>query len=367
MKKRWLALCLISAMGIMQFTGCGTSGETSNTSASASSSVESTSDKNVSETSVASEKVETSSAGAVTAGSDVTDESADIPAPTSTEPKKIANILAENNEWNQLKMDAMTPLADAWGWEVTVFDSAQDANQQINMVNSAIAQKFDYITIQPVDNAALNPVLKKAVDAGIAVVNCYGQGESDPLNGVVYQNIFGQKEAGVLEAQTYIDQAGDSGKVALIDGLTGADNARLRSEGFHEVLDACPNIQIVQETYCDWDRQKAMAAAQDILTANPDLNAFLVQDDGMAWGVLDAIQQAGLEGKVQIASQGFYESSIPAIKDGSFMFTISYPPSAFGEIDMRLFRDLASGEKPEMIQYVDMELVTKDNVDTAKF
>lgn len=281
--------------------------------------------------------------------------------------KKIANIVAEYNEWNQLKMDEMKKLADEYGWTIETFDAAQDVNQQINMVNSAVAQGFDFITIQPVDNAALNPSLEKAADAGVVVVNAYGQGEDDPLKDKIYQVNFDQKGAGILEAETYVDMAGEKGKVALIGGLTGADNARLRSEGMREVLEKYPDIEIVQEVFCDWDRQKAMAAAQDIITANPDLTAFLVQDDSMAWGVYEAIAAANKQDQIKIASQGFYESSIPAIKEDKFLFTISYPPAFFGQGDMKVFKDIADGKTPDRINIVSQELVTKENVDTAPF
>jgi ABC-type sugar transport system substrate-binding protein len=281
--------------------------------------------------------------------------------------KKVAHILAEYNEWNHLKEVPMKEMAAEWGWTLETFDSAQDANQQINMVNSAVAQGFAFILIQPADNAALAPALEKAVDSGVTVISGYDYPPEDPLSAKIYQVLFGQKESGILQAETYIKMAGDTGKVALIGGLTGADNARRRSEGYREVLAKYPGIEIVAEVFCDWDRQKAMAAAEDIITAHPDLDAFLVQDDGMSWGVYQAIEAAGKLEQIKIASQGFYESSIPAIKEDKFMFTISYPPPFFGIADMNVCKAIADGESPPRIQYVGMELVTKENVDTVPY
>lgn len=283
------------------------------------------------------------------------------------EPKKVANVVAEYNEWNQLFFDQLKLMADEYGWTIETFDAAQDANQQINMVNSAIAQDFDYLMIQPVDSAALNPSLEKAADAGIAVINYYGLGEEDPLADKIYQVGFDQYGSGALEAEEYIKLQGEEAKVALIGGLTGADNARLRSEGMRSVFEQYPGIEIVQEVFCDWDRQKAMAAAEDIITANSDLDAFVVQDDSMSWGVYEAIEAAGKADQIKIASQGFYESSIPAIKEDKFLFTISYPPAYFAKAGMETFKSLADGEEPEKIKNVEMLLVTKENVDTAPY
>jgi ABC-type sugar transport system substrate-binding protein len=281
--------------------------------------------------------------------------------------KRVANVVAEYNEWNHLFFAGLKQYADEYGWEIETFDAAQDVNQQINMVNSAAAQGFDFLLIQPVNNDALAPALEKAADAGVIVLSGYDYPADAPISKKIYQVLFGQKESGVLEAETYIKMAGPTGKVALIGGLTGADNARRRSEGMREVLAKYPGITIAQEVFCDWDRQKAMAAAEDIITAHPDLTAFIVQDDQMSWGVYAAIEAAGKVGQIKIASQGFYESSIPAIKEDKFMFTITYPPRFCARDMMQTLKDVSDGKQVDRIQYYGMDLVTKENVDIAPY
>lgn len=278
---------------------------------------------------------------------------------------KVAISVAEYNEWNKLYERVIKEKCEAYGWTYEIFDAKQDVSQQINHVNSIIAQGFDAMTIQPADNAALAPSMGAAADAGIIVVSHYDIDESLGINDKIYQCLFGQKASGILQAEEYIKACGESGKVAIIAGLTGADNARLRTEGFEEVLSKYPAIEIVQTVYCDWDRQKAMAAAEDIITAHPDLTAFLVQDDGMSWGVYEAIAAAGKTDQIKIASQGFYESSIEAIKDGKFLFTITYPAGFFSRDAMEMIKAVADGETIERIKVLGMELVTLDNVDTA--
>jgi ABC-type sugar transport system substrate-binding protein len=308
----------------------------------------------------------TSSGDAATAPASTESAAASTSAGTSNGGTfKVGIVVAEYNEWNHLYYAEIEKKCEEYGWESEVFDAAQDVNQQINLVNSCVSQGFNAITIQPADNAALAPALIKAADSGVIVVSHYDYDKDSDVGKKIYQVLFGQKDSGILEAQTYVDMAGDSGEVALIGGLTGADNARLRSEGMREVFAKYPNIKIVSEVFCDWDRQKAMAAAQDIITANPNLNAFLVQDDGMSWGVYEAIEAAGKTDQVKIASQGFYESSIPAIKEGKFMFSISYPASFFARDAMDLIKKIADGETVERVNVLGMELVTTENADTA--
>ena len=278
---------------------------------------------------------------------------------------KVAISLAEYNEWNKLYEAVIKEKCDEWGWTYEIFDSKQDANTQIDQVRSIISQGFDAMTIQACDMAALAPVVGEAAAAGIIVVDHYGFTNEQVATDSIYQVLFGQKEAGKLQAEEYIKAAGETGKVAIIAGLTGADNAMQRTAGFEEVLKQYPGIEIVDTQYCDWDTQKAQTAAENILTAHPDLAAFLVQDDGMSKGVWNAIEAAGKQDQVVIASQGFYEWSIPYIKEGKFLFTITYPAGFFSRDAMDVIKKVSEGQTVEHVMYLGMELVTKANVDTA--
>ena len=278
---------------------------------------------------------------------------------------KVAISVAEYNEWNKLYEAVIKEKCEAWGWTYEIFDSKQDANTQIDQVRSIIAQGFDAMTIQACDMAALAPVVGEAADAGIIVVDHYGFTNDQVPNDKIYQVLFGQKEAGILQAEEYIKAAGETGKVAIIAGLTGADNAMQRTAGFMEVLDKYEGIEVVDTQYCDWDTQKAQTAAENILTAHPDLAAFLVQDDGMSKGVWEAIVAAGKQDTCKIASQGFYEWSKDYIKEGKFMFTITYPAGFFSRDAMDVIKKVNDGETVEHVMYLGMELVTTANVDTA--
>ena len=286
----------------------------------------------------------------------------DAPA---AEGKKVAISLAEYNEWNKNYEKVIAEKCEEWGWTYEIFDAKQDANTQIDQVRSIISQGFDAMTIQAADNAALAPVVGEAADAGIIVVDHYGFADELGISDKIYKVLFGQKESGILEAEEYIKACGEEGKVAIISGLTGADNAMQRVEGMKEVLDKYDGIEIVAVEYCDWDTQKAQTAAENILTANPDLKAFLVADDGMSKGVWNAIEAAGKQDTCKIASQGFYDYSIDYLKEDKFLFTITYPAGFFSRDAMDVIKQVADGGSPERVMWLGMEPVTKDNCDTA--
>ena len=277
---------------------------------------------------------------------------------------KVAVVLAEYNEWNKNYEKKIQEKCAEWGWEYQIFDAKQDSNTQIDHVRSVINQGFDAMTIQAVDMAALAPVVKEAAEAGVIVVDHYGFTNEQVPGDLIYQNLFDQKGAGKLQAEKYIELNGETGKVAIIAGLTGASNAMARTEGFMEVLKQYPGIEVVATEYCDWDTQKAQTAAENILTAHPDLTAFLVQDDGMSKGVWNAIEAAGKQSTCKIASQGFYGYSIDYLKADKFMFTIAYPAGNFSLAAMDMIKKHVDGTAQDRVSYVGMDLVTKENCDT---
>ena len=278
---------------------------------------------------------------------------------------RVAIVLAEYNEWNKNYEKKVIEKCDEWGWEYQIFDSKQDAKKQIDDVRSVISQGFDAMTIQAVDMAALAPVVVEAADAGVIVVDHYGFTAEQVPEGKIYQNLFDQKGAGKLQAEEYIKANGETGKVAIIAGLTGADNAMKRTEGFMEVLSQYPGIEVVATEYCDWDTQKAQTAAENILTAHPDLAAFLVQDDGMSKGVWNAVEAAGKTETCKISSQGFYGWSIEYIESGKFMHTISYPAGNFAMAALDMIKAEVDGKTIDRVSYVPMTLVTTENCQTT--
>ena len=123
---------------------------------------------------------------------------------------KVAISVAEYNDWNKLYEAVIAQKCDEWGWTYEIFDAKQDASTQIDQVNSIIAQGFDAMTIQAVDNAALAPVVGQAADNGVIVVDHYGFADELGISEKIYKVLFGQKEAGILQAEEYIKLGGDT-------------------------------------------------------------------------------------------------------------------------------------------------------------
>lgn len=284
----------------------------------------------------------------------------------SQEGVKIAFIIPHNNEWNQQFFEQAKKDCEARGYEAVVFDAQNDQQKQVDYIQSCITQEFTAIAIQPVNNAAVAPALKEAAEAGLLVITQYTMEEELGLNDIIYEVAFDQFGVGVASAEEFVKQTGEEGKVAIIAGPAGAANAEARTEGIKSVLEAYPGMEIVQVASCDFDRQKAMAAAEDILTSHPDLTAFISQDDNMSVGVYEAIKAAGKEGKVQIASIGLTEDGAKYIEEGKFLCSVSFPAGAFATPGVEMTEEwVTTGTTEDKI--VGYYAVNKDNVAEAEW
>jgi ribose transport system substrate-binding protein len=177
-----------------------------------------------------------------------------------------------------------------------------DVDQQISLIEQMVAQRVNAIVVAPADSKALVPACKKAVDAGIIVVNIDNKLDADALKDknlavpfVGPNNMKGAKLAGDYLAK----KLAKSDAVAIIDGRPGAFNAVQRHEGFEAAMKEA-GVNIVTSQSADWETDKATPIASSILTSHPQLKAILCANDSMVLGARTAVKDAGKIGQVQL-------------------------------------------------------------------
>ena len=139
------------------------------------------------------------------------------------------------------------------------------------------------------------------------------------------------KAFGTKSANFIVQKMGGKGKLAILEGIPSTVNTD-RVTAAKKVFEANPGIQIVADTPAFWNRDKAYAAMQNILGANPQIDAIWAADDDMALGALKALQGAGRDKNIWILGGGCMKDVIKKMMDGDPMFPgeITYPPSMIG-------------------------------------
>ena len=150
---------------------------------------------------------------------------------------------------------------------------------------------------------------------------------------------------------------GKSNKIAIIQGQLSAAASAYTLKGVEDVLAKHPEIKVVSSQAADWDASKAKGITQTVLKQNPDLCGIVGFWDGMDIGTAAAIKEAGLTGKVFLATSGGGEQkgACDQVKNGSFDLDLSYDvPTQASNMAAMIKWLLVSGMKPGTAKGVDL-------------
>jgi len=209
---------------------------------------------------------------------------------------KIIGVSWSNFQEERWKTDeaAMKAAIEANGDTYISSDAQNSAAKQLSDVESLIAQGADALVILAVDSGAVGAAVDKAAAEGIPVLG-YDRLIEDPR---AFYLTFDNKEVGRVIARS-IKAAVPEGNYAIIKGDPGDPNAMFLYEGMMDVLGddiKAGKIKIVGESFSNgWKPDNAQKNMEQILTSNNNnVDAVLSENDGMAGGVIAALQAQGM-------------------------------------------------------------------------
>ncbi len=239
-----------------------------------------------------------------------------------------------------------------------------DYTGQINIVEDAINQRVDGIVIAPSHRDALVPIVERAQREGIPVtIFDSGIGTEQYTSYVATDNHLG----GVVAAERLAEKLGGKGKVAILGVKAGSVSTDEREQGFQETMkQKFPGIQIVAFQYGEANMALSLDRASDILTANPDVNGFFASNESSTVGVVQAIKQKGLAGKVVLVGFDSSPNLIDDLKAGAIDSLVLQNPYKMGyEAVKTMVAKLNGQEVPRQID-TGVKLLTRDNLNTPE-
>ncbi|ACM22540.1 sugar ABC transporter substrate-binding protein [Thermotoga neapolitana] len=275
---------------------------------------------------------------------------------------------------------------------------------QIKIIEDFIQRKVDVIAISPIEVEVVKPALKKAKEAGIPiiVVNLL-----EPIEGLDVDCYIGfdNTVAGMISAYAVIDYFGGPGVLgegenlnvppeayldlgfwqaiysppmiekikdkikargAIIEGIAGGFFSTARLRGFHAVIDQFPGIEIVTTLPADWNREKAIKVAEDILTAHPKgtLDFIWAASNEMGLGAMLTCERMGRT-EVKIFTNDGTPESVQRIREGRIIAETWHGFPEWGWYGTKYAVMLALGLKDLVPQFVDIRPRTewKGNAD----
>jgi ribose transport system substrate-binding protein len=290
-----------------------------------------------------------------------------VKACSKTDQFVIGFSQANNAEpYRQHVNDELTAAAKAVpNFTLQIADGAGNVNTQTSQVDNFITQKVDLLLISPFEAAPLTPAIKRAMQAGIPVIELDRKSVGDP--GKDYTAFIGGDNYKIAEAAgqyTATKLLPDGGEVAVLEGLPSSTPAVERLNGFKDGVKGNPKIQVVAEQAADWLPDKAQTAFAAMLQAHPDIKMVYASNDMMAAGARLAAKGAGKEGQIAIIGTDGLPGpagGIRAVAEGEWAATFTYPTGAKEAIDMAksILLDCAS-EVPTVVT-VDTTAITPEN------
>lgn len=220
-------------------------------------------------------------------------------------------------------LDGLKKELEPSGMKVVLRDPNWNTNAGAQAFTSLIAEKPAVIVIHNPDVQTYAKLIKKAEDEGIFVVqiNMRSAQASTAFVGADWVEI------GERDTQAVVDACkGKSNKIAIVQGAPTAAASAYTLKGVENVLAKNPQVKVVSNQAADWDAAKAKALTQTVLKQHPDLCGIVGFWDGMDIGTAAAIKEAGLTGKVFLATSGGGEQkgTCDLVKQGAFDLNLSY-------------------------------------------
>ncbi|MBZ5608892.1 MAG: substrate-binding domain-containing protein [Acidobacteriia bacterium] len=217
-------------------------------------------------------------------------------------------------------------------------------SRQIEIVDSMIARRVDALAISATDHTALVKPVQRAMDAGIPVT-VFDSGLD--LTGYVTFVATDNYGAGETAARRLAALIGGRGKVAELMHKPGGMSTVDRERGFEEVMaKEFPSIRIVARQYGMADRAKSRDAAEDMLTAHPDLDGMFASAEANSIGAVQAIKARSLSGKIKLVTFDSSDMHIEALKDGTIDLMLVQDPYRIGYEAVRSLVMKLNGQTP---------------------
>ena len=222
--------------------------------------------------------------------------------------------------------------------------SGADINGQMGMIQDVLTQDVDAIIFGTHDEFAAAPLLKKAVDQGVAVlmINSDIPNFPTPIHGVVG---YSQRNGTHAIADWAIEKYGDQKlKVGIIEGQPGYHSTE-RVGGFLDGIEGNANFDVVVSIDGKWNVEGGNTAGMDIMQAHPDLDLVFAANDYMIIGASYAAKALGRSDLVLLGNDGD-TSGLEEIAAGNITATVNTSPFLMGKAAMSATLDALAGTYP---------------------
>ncbi|MDN3716884.1 ribose ABC transporter substrate-binding protein RbsB [Vibrio breoganii] len=258
-----------------------------------------------------------------------------------------------NNPFFVTMKDGAEAKAKELGYNLIVLDSQNDPSKELSNVEDLTVRGVKAILINPTDSDAVSNAIRMANRSDIPVLTLdRGASRGEVVSHIASDNVAGGEMAGKF----IMERVGEKAKVIQLEGIAGTSAARERGEGFMKAVDG-GGMELLASQPADFDRTKGLNVMENLLAANPNVQAVFAQNDEMALGALRAIQASGKD--VTIVGFDGTDDGIAAVNRGMLSATIAQQPDMIGALGVETADKVLKGQDVEQYIPVPLKVVTK--------
>ena len=272
--------------------------------------------------------------------------------------------VAMSDEWNGYSVENFLYAADKVGVEVITLDSEWDGERAQNNLQDLITRGVDHVSVFVYTPEQAQDFINIANEEGVPIsfenTKLTGQVDGDFVMNVAFEYYdFG------YEAAKYISETYPGSKLFYVRGLPGMGIVEEYMVGIQDALDEFGTVELALQRDTNWDTETAQNVTQDAIAAGEEFDVVFANNESMAVGVYNALEDAGLAGEIPIISTGGGPTGVQMLRDGIIQATIAGPVSLQG---LYLFKAMylytVKGiEPPESFIAPGVQPITLDNLD----
>jgi ABC-type sugar transport system substrate-binding protein len=288
---------------------------------------------------------------------------------TTQDGSVAAVIKGEENPFFAAMRDGLTATASRHRTplRLAAATSLQDTAGQAAKLESLAADHAGCYVVNPINQTNLIQALGH-IPEGTPIVNIDSPVGTEPAAavGVEITSYIGTDNlaAGALGAKAMAALVDEHDRVDVIAGIPDDATSVARTEGFTRA--ASGQFDVVETVAADFDREKAMLAAEELLRTDPKISGFFAVNDQMALGVAQAVRAAGRRGEVAVIGVDGIPQALAAVKRGALSATVAQYPYTIGQLGVEACLAAVRGASVPAKLDAPIELVTRDNVAQAQ-
>lgn len=249
------------------------------------------------------------------------------------------------------------------GVDLVVKAAAQETSldQQIAILEGLVADQVDAIVVAPGDSTSLIPVLKKAHDQGIVIINIDNRLDPTVLRQVGMAHVpfisVDNQEGAYHAARAISADIVRPTQAVIIEGILTAQNARDRSEGARRAFAENPQIRLVASQTAHWKIDEAYGVTRQLFSRYPEIGLIFCANDMMALGAIQYLRDTGRH-QVRVAGFDALDEATAAVRAGSLGATVNQQAARQGYLGISYAAQALGGQPVPAETFVPAILIT---------